>query len=141
MMSIERRDTILIVEDDQLDADMILRGFRKSEQNYNVKLYSDGDSAWRYLNDVINTEKQPDLIILDINLPRKSGIELLIDIRTKSAFFKIPVIVTTGSEREDDFRMALDAGANAVSAKSQCYANPLEFIRAIDAFWLKMCRI
>jgi CheY-like chemotaxis protein len=76
------------------------------------------------------------LILLDLKLPRRTGIETLLAIRTTQAVRQTPVVVLTSSSREDDIRKAYDAGANAYLVKPIGGDALVTMIRSIDAFWI-----
>lgn len=143
MGTMDDRSTVLLVEDNLDDADLIRHAFRKAGITNPVALVHDGDKAIDYLlgrGDYVDRRlfPAPRLILLDLKLPRRSGIEVLAAIRTTEAVRNLPVVVLTSSNQEDDIRRAYDTGANAYLVKPIGGDALVTMIRSVDAFWIKM---
>lgn len=135
------QSTVLLVEDNLDDADLIRHAFRKADVTNPLVVVDNGDKAIDYLlgrEEYANRQRfpVPRLILLDLKLPRRSGIEVLSVIRTKDAVRHTPVVVLTSSNREDDIRKAYDAGANSYLVKPIGGDALLTMIRAISTFWI-----
>ena len=83
----------------------------------------------------------PDLVLLDLNLPRRNGIEVLTEMRADEALAQIPVIVLTSSAERRDVEACYAAGANAFVVKPQDLDAFMDLIGAIRAFWLEVARL
>jgi CheY-like chemotaxis protein len=102
----------------------------------------DGDEALAYLHregayKEAETAPRPDVILLDLNLPRMGGHELLREVKQDNRFRQVPIIVLTTSERPDDVRLAYDAGANAYLLKPVEFSRFTEVIGQLGKFWLE----
>lgn len=142
MGTMDDQSTVLLVEDSPDDADLILHAFRKAGVENPVVVVGDGDTAIDYLSgrgEYADRQRfpVPRLILLDLKLPRRSGLEVLSAIRTTEAVRQTPVVVLTSSSREDDIRKAHDAGANAYLVKPIGGDALVTMIRAIGAFWIR----
>ena len=103
--------TILVVEDDPHLADLIR--FRLMREGFEVRVAADGDQALTEFE----RAQPPDLVILDVMLPYRSGYELLADLRQRSAWVRIPVIILTSRTKEEDVVQGLTLGANDYLSK------------------------
>lgn len=141
MGTMDDQSTILLVEDNPDDADLIRYAFRKAGVENPVIVVDDGEKAIDYLLGRGNYADPrrfpvPRLILLDLKLPRRSGIEVLSAIRTTEAVRQTPVVVLTSSNQEGDIRKAYEAGANAYLVKPIGGDALVAMIRSIDAFWI-----
>src|SRR5688572_11466340 len=110
--------TILLVEDEANDALLLERAFKRAELSPNLKVVTDGDQAVQYLGGEgkYNDRTQfpiPSLLLLDLKLPRRSGLEVLEWIRQHPDLKTLPVIVLTSSRDTDDIDKAYDLGATS----------------------------
>lgn len=106
---------VLLVEDDENDALLLQRAFHRARLTSLLRVVPDAEQAMAYLE---REELPPSLLLLDLNLPRTSGLELLEWLRSKSAPLKdLPVIVLTSSRDTDDIDKAYELGANSYMAK------------------------
>ena len=134
--------TILHVEDDPNDVLLIERAFRKAEIGAQVQVVNDGEQAMQYLSGssaFAQREKfpLPSLVLLDLKLPRKSGIEVLEWIRGQPGLRRIPVVMLTASKQAVDVNRAYDLGANAYLVKPVNFDALVELLRTLDKFWLR----
>jgi CheY-like chemotaxis protein len=129
----------LLIEDNREDAILIKIAFDKLNRGFHMTLIQDGQEAAVYLS---GGEKQgaapkPDIIFLDLNIPRMSGLEVLARIRADSAFDDTPVIILTGSDSKDHIRNAYDSRANFYVQKPQDMDGFLVVARHVEEIWLK----
>ena len=139
----ENGKTILHVEDDPNDVLLIGRAFRKAEVPASIQVVNDGDQAVDYLsgsNAYAQRERfpLPALVLLDLKLPRKSGIEVLQWIRSKPGLRRIPVVMLTSSRQPIDINRAYDLGVNAYLVKPVSFDTLIEMLRTLDSFWLRV---
>lgn len=137
------QSTILLVEDNPDDAELIRHAFRKAGITNPLPVVQDGDEAIDYLlgrGDYADRRlfPVPRLILLDLKLPRRSGIEVLLTIRSTEAVRHLPVVVLTSSNQEGDIRKAYDAGANAYLVKPIGEGALVTVVRSLDAFWIRL---
>ena len=141
-----RQLTMLLVEDNPRDVRLTQRAFARADLPHDLRVVRDGDEALAYLNREENykdpqTSPRPDLILLDLNLPRMSGHELLNVLKQDQRFRQIPVIVLTTSGRPDDVRLAYEAGANAYILKPVEFARFTEVMEHLGKFWLELVEL
>lgn len=133
--------TILHIEDDPNDVLLVQRAVRKANLAVNLAAIADGEIAIAYLGgDSIYRDRQrypvPDLILLDLKIPRRSGLEVLAWMRQTPELKRIPVAVLTSSRHERDINEAYDAGANSYLVKPVGFDSLLEMIKLIHSYWL-----
>ncbi|MCS7216482.1 MAG: response regulator [Candidatus Bipolaricaulaceae bacterium] len=136
-MPVERRMTILVVEDDPLHYELIERSVRSLERaNVRYDLYwaKDGEEALDFLFRRKNYVQapRPNLVLLDLYLPKKHGLDVLNEIKKDEKLRKIPVIVFTVSTDEEEMVRAYDSGAAGFLQKP---ASPEEFERLLATVW------
>lgn len=134
---------ILLVEDDSNDILFVQRAFRQANLNNPIRIVKDGDQAVSYLNgenEYINRDVYPlpALILLDLKLPRRSGLEVLEWMRTQKHLRRIPVVVLTSSRESLDVDKAYDIGVNSYLVKPVKFESLAKMIEIIDAYWLKL---
>ncbi|MGQ9699801.1 MAG: response regulator [Candidatus Bipolaricaulaceae bacterium] len=136
-MPIERRMTILVVEDDPYHYELIERSVRSLEKanvRYDLFWVKDGEEALDFLfrrKEHVHAPR-PNLVLLDLRLPKKSGLEVLEEIKKEEKLRKIPVVVLTVSTDEEDMVRAYDSGAAGFLQKP---ASPEEFDRLLTTVW------
>jgi len=128
---------ILLVEDDEYDVDITQRAIKKSDIDSKLYVVRDGEEAldFLYREEGFEDAPRPDLIFLDLNLPKIGGHQVLEKIKVDDQLKHIPVIVLTVSEREEDMVKAYDSGASSYIHKP---VNPDEFgkvIRTVQEYW------
>lgn len=137
---------ILLVEDDYNDVLLIQRAFRKANIKPSVSTVSDGDEAVLYLQ---GKEKYADraqyplplLILLDLKLPRRSGLEVLAWIRQQPKLKRLLVIVLTSSQEDSDLTQAYDLGANSYLVKPLDFQELVRLVELIDDYWFKTNKV
>ncbi|HEU0199342.1 MAG TPA: response regulator [Burkholderiaceae bacterium] len=130
---------ILLVEDSPADVDLALESFAESPVDHRVHTVSDGEGALDFLHRRGShaAAPRPDLVILDLNLPRKDGREVLADIRADAALKDLPVVVLTSSESERDMYSCYQLQANCYVVKPIGLQEFQRTMRAIQRFWLE----
>lgn len=136
-----RQQIVLCVEDNSRDVRLIQRAFAQANFPYDLRIVRDGDEALAYLRHEAayadpDAAPRPDLILLDLNLPRLSGHEVLKHCKQDASLREIPVVVLTTSERPEDVRLAYATGANAYLAKPVEFSRFTFLIGHLSTFWL-----
>jgi CheY-like chemotaxis protein len=137
-----RQLTVLLVEDNPRDVRLTQRAFVQTGLPHNLRVVRDGDEALAYLRregayKEPGTAPRPDVILLDLNLPRMSGHDVIQCLKQDARFKHLPVIVLTTSGRPDDVRLAYEAGANAYLLKPVEFARFTEIMAQLGKFWLE----
>jgi chemotaxis family two-component system response regulator Rcp1 len=132
---------ILLVEDNPADVKITQRAIRESALPVELLVVRDGQEAVDYLlreGSHAHDEgwRNPDLILLDLNLPRLNGRQVLERIRTTPALRAVPVVVLTTSNRREDVREMYAAGANTYIEKPQDFARFVQVLQTIQRYWL-----
>ena len=115
--SMEREIKILLVEDNEADAAVTIRLLNLNKLNKDLILAKNGQDAIEVLQKKNREGNSPNLILLDINLPDISGIDLLTRIKEDELFRKIPVVILTGSNEDQDIQKSYDLGASSYLVK------------------------
>ena len=139
MTDITELMTILLVEDSLADVEMTLDALRSAKVANAVTVVRDGAAAVQYLHD--QADGYPDLVILDLNLPRLSGHEVLATMRADESMRRIPVAVLTTSSAESDVEKTYDLGANCFLTKPVDIDQFIHVVHSIDNFWLGLVRL
>lgn len=128
---------ILLVEDNPGDIRLTKEVFKDSSHDISIDVCYDGEEALQYFNSKLEKDELvlPDIIILDLNLPRKNGLELLKDIKNNDSICHIPVIVLTSSEAEGDIKSVYQEKANCYLTKPVDYDEFCKAINLIERFW------
>ena len=129
---------ILLVEDSPSDTELTLEALRDFRVRNNVSVVEDGVLALEFLHQQgpYTEAPRPDLIMLDLNLPRKDGREVLTAIKSDERFRSIPVVVLTTSRADQDILRAYQLNANCYINKPVDFNQFLEVVRSIETFWL-----
>ena len=134
---------ILLVEDSLPDIELTLEALEEAKFANNVTVVRDGQEALDYLH--ARGEHagavRPDLVILDLNLPKRSGQEVLADIKADAELRRIPVAVLTTSAAEADVVRSYDLGANCYLTKPVDVEQFLRVVQSIEDFWLGLVRL
>lgn len=129
---------ILLVEDDPDDVFFLQEAFKKAGLAGALRVARDGEEAVAYL---LGKDPRPSLVLLDLKLPRRSGLEVLEWRRGEPGMTAIPVVVLTSSVSETDVRRAYELGANAYLVKPIESAAQAEMVEALRRFWLGLNRL
>lgn len=144
-MSIERviqEIDILLVEDDAGDVVLTTEALSGSKLTNNLHVADNGEEAMKFLRREAPYENapRPDLILLDLNLPRMDGREVLAAVKSHPEFRRIPVVVLTTSEAEEDILRSYDLHANAYVTKPVHFDRFIDVVRQIDDFFITIVR-
>lgn len=135
--------SVLLVEDDPGDVVLIQEAFEHNRVHHELHVASDGVEALEVLRgtgDALESLR-PDLILLDLNLPRMDGRELLETIKQDPELRRIPVIVLTTSEADEDILRSYDLHANAYVTKPVDFARFVDVVRRIDDFFVSVVKL
>jgi two-component system, response regulator len=132
--------TILLVEDNPDDVELTLRAFKKNKMKNNIVIVGDGQEALDYLFckekfEGRNSSDLPSMVLLDLNLPKLDGFEVLKAIRKAEKTKFLPVIILTSSNEERDIVYGYLMGANSFIQKPVDFKNFSEAIKTITVFW------
>jgi CheY-like chemotaxis protein len=130
---------ILLIEDSIADIELTLDALAEAKVANEVAVERDGASALEYLRNSAN--ELPDMVILDLNLPRMTGHEVLAAMRSDEALRRIPVAVLTTSSAEADVAKTYDLGANCFLTKPVDVDQFVHVVQSIDDFWLGLVRL
>ena len=142
-LAASRPARILLVEDNEADVRLTREALREAGENVRLSAVADGDLALAYLRreDGFTDVPHPDLVLLDLNLPRKNGLEVLEEMRADERLACIPVIVLTSSAARQDVEACYARGANAFVVKPLELDAFMDLIGAIRGFWLEVARL
>jgi len=134
-----RRKIIFLVEDNRGDIRLIQEALKSTAVDCDVAIARDGVEAMTYLRREGDFAEVllPDLILLDLNLPRKDGREVLADIKADPNLCHIPVVVLTTSRNEEDIYNSYDLHVNCYISKSRNLKQLFQIVRGIEEFWLE----
>lgn len=134
---------VLLVEDDPGDVELTKKALKTARMIINLHVVHDGASALNYLRrqtpypDAV----RPDLILLDLNLPKKDGREVLREIKGDAALKSIPVVILTTSESAADIATSYAIGANCYITKPLGFEAFIKVVHEIDDFWLALVKL
>ncbi|MCW3016978.1 MAG: two-component system response regulator [Solirubrobacterales bacterium] len=139
MSAAARPITVLLVEDDPGDVLLIREAFVDHKLENTLLVASDGVEALELLRSP--DCQRPDLVLLDLNLPRKDGREVLREIKADEALRAIPVVVLTTSDAEEDILRSYDLHANAYVTKPVDFERFIDVVRQIDEFFESVVKL
>ena len=133
--------TILLVEDDPNDVFLIQRAFRKANLANPIQVMNDGEAAVLYLSGqepYADRDRYPlpILMLLDLKLPRRSGLEVLEWLKQQPKLKRLPVVVLTSSREHTDLNRAYDLGANSYLVKPVAFDSLLNMVQTLNQYWL-----
>ena len=134
---------ILLVEDDPGDVLITREAFAENKVRNQLNVVSDGEAAMAFLRreEGFASAPRPDLILLDLNLPRKAGHEVLAEVKSDADLQRIPVVVLTTSDAEEDILRSYDLHANAYVTKPVDFERFLNVVRQIDDFFVTVVKL
>jgi CheY-like chemotaxis protein len=134
---------ILLVEDNPGDVRLTKEAMRDSKVRNNIEVVEDGVEALAFLHKTgpFAGFFRPDLILLDLNLPRKGGLEVLQEIKADESLKRIPVVILTTSQAEKDIVKSYDLHANAYITKPVDLDQFIAVVKAIEGFWLEIVKL
>ena len=129
---------ILLVEDSLADIALMKRALQQVPVRHQLHFARDGVAALAFLRreGKFAGAPRPDLILLDLNLPKKDGRAVLSELKRDGSLLRIPVVVLTASEADDDLRSCYDLHANAYMAKAYDFDGLVQRVQAICEYWL-----
>jgi len=134
---------VLLVEDDPGDVLMTREAFEEHKVRNRLTVVSDGAEALAYLRreGEYADAPRPDLVLLDLNLPRRDGREVLAEVKADDDLRRIPVVVLTTSQAEEDIVRSYDLHANAYVTKPVDFERFVQVVRSIDDFYFTIVRL
>ena len=129
---------IVLVEDNPGDIELVRVGLEDARVANDIRVISDGAEAMEFINRGVD---MPEIFLLDINLPKHSGFELLTAIRSNESTKAIPVIMLTSSEAEQDVVKSYRYQANCYVSKPIDFDRFIEAIRSLEEFWLSVVKL
>jgi len=134
---------VLLVEDSAAEARLAREAFQETRFPVRIHVASDGLQALDFLRRQRGYESapRPDLVLLDLNLPRKDGREVLRDIKADDDLRRIPVVVLTTSQAESDIHRAYELHANCYIQKPLELDGFIEIVKSIHRYWLQMAQL
>lgn len=134
---------ILLVEDNPADVRLTQENFKESKLRNNLNVVSDGEEALAFLRreGKFRDAVRPDLIVLDLNLPKKDGREVLAEIKSDDRLKCIPVVILTISDAEEDILKSYDLYANCYITKPLDLDQFGKIVRSIEDFWLTIVKL
>ncbi|MDX2001424.1 MAG: response regulator [Chitinophagales bacterium] len=139
----DRPVEILLIEDNSGDVLLTKEAFEELQFSDNITVARDGEDALDYLfkRGPYGNAVRPDLILLDLNLPKKDGREVLEMVKNDPDLKSIPVIVLTTSKSEKDIKMCYDLHCNCYITKPVYFEEFLEIVKFIIDFWIKLVKL
>lgn len=134
---------ILLVEDNPGDVRLTQEAFREAKVRNSLYVVEDGEKALKFLRreNGFSDVPRPDIILLDLNLPKKSGQEILAEIKADPSLRRIPVVVLTTSKAEEDILKSYDLHANCFVTKPVDFDRFLRVVQSIQEFWLSVVKL
>jgi two-component system, chemotaxis family, response regulator Rcp1 len=131
MLNLTNNIRILLIEDNRTDVELITEALKESEIPHHLTIETYGDAGLRAIK-----KGKPHLVLLDLNLPKKSGLEILRSVKRNRHLRLIPIIILTNSRSQDDITQAYASHCNAYLRKPLGYDNLLLAIKCIGYFWI-----
>lgn len=131
---------ILLVEDNPGDVDLAREALQSSKMRNHLYVVEDGISAMSFLRktDGFENMPRPDLVLLDLNLPRKDGRQVLAEIKIDDDLKRIPVVILTTSKADEDVIRSYNLHANCYITKPIDFKQFIKVVRSIEDFWLSI---
>jgi CheY-like chemotaxis protein len=132
---------ILVVEDNEAERLIMQEAFKEANVQHDLQMVKSGVEALELLNAKGDfAAPKPDLIILDLNMPGKNGLEVLSEIKQNSKWKHIPILIFSNSEYSGDICKCYTLGVNAYLNKPADFQGFIDLARVIDVFWFKLVR-
>ena len=134
---------ILLVEDNEGDARLAIEALKDAKVRNNLSWVKDGMEAMDFIRKegAYTDAARPDVILLDLNLPKKDGREVLADIKDDEELRRIPVVVLTVSQAEEDIIRSYDLHANCFISKPLDLEQFMRVVQAVEDFWLTIVKL
>ena len=140
-----RRLTILLADDDEDDRLMTREALVESQFDGVLHCVEDGEEAMNYLHRAgaynASNAPRPDILLLDLNMPRKDGREVLREMKADKLLRRIPVIVLTTSKAEEDILRTYDLGVNSFITKPISFEGLVDVMRTLGDYWVKTVQL
>jgi chemotaxis family two-component system response regulator Rcp1 len=135
--------TILLVEDNSADIRLTREALKEGKVSNSLHAVNDGVEALAFLrrSGKYASAAIPDLILLDLNLPKKSGLEVLAEIKLDEELKRIPIVILTTSQAEEDIVRSYDLHANAYVTKPVNLQQFIDVVKSIEEFWLEIVKL
>jgi chemotaxis family two-component system response regulator Rcp1 len=133
----DKKVNILLIEDNEGDVRLIQEAFRDSKIKNKFTVVNDGENAMEYLykQGKYAESPRPDLIFLDLNLPQKSGLEILEEIKSSPELKRIPVVILTTSSTDENIQKSYGLFANCYITKPADFNQFVNVVKVIEEFW------
>ena len=143
VISPERQFHVLLVEDNLAEARLAQEALKEGKLSHSVDHVSNGDDALAYLRreGPYRDSPCPDLILLDLNLPRRSGHDVLRTVKSDEWLRRIPVVILTTSSHEDDIRLAYQNNANCYITKPIDLDQFIDSLKMVSSFWFNLVQL
>jgi CheY-like chemotaxis protein len=143
---ISLRRTILMADDDAEDCLLVRDAMGEAGWRCDLRFVRDGEELFDYLRQTgefagSQAGPRPDLILMDLRMPRKDGREALRELKADPHFRQIPVVALTTSTASDDVAYCYDAGVNAYITKPATFRALVEVLRALGKYWLEVVEL
>jgi two-component system, chemotaxis family, response regulator Rcp1 len=134
---------ILLIEENPADVRLTVEALKEAKINNHLYVARDGKEALAWLRgqDDFGEPLRPDIILLDLNLPKKDGREVLAEIKDDMSLRRIPIVVLTTSKAEEDVARSYDLHANCFITKPVDFDKFIEVVKSIEDFWLSVVRL
>lgn len=133
--------TILMADDDPDDRLLLHEAFEENHLMNNLETVEDGEELMALLRregKYVDSEISPGLLLLDLNMPRKSGLEALREIRADARLRRLPVVILTTSKAEEDILRSYDLGVNSFIVKPVTFDSLVELVKDLDKYWFQI---
>jgi CheY-like chemotaxis protein len=142
-MKTEQEVVILLVEDDPVDAELTMESLKEAKMCVNLRVVGDGEKALKCLRGEAPyaEAERPDLVLLDLNMPKMDGREVLSAIKGDERLRSIPVVVLTTSGEEMDVMKCYSLGANCYITKPVGFEKFIQMVRSLEDFWLSVVKL
>jgi len=135
MKDLQFNHPILLVEDNPVDIDLTLRAFKMRNFVNPIEVARDGEEALSWIKKWLEGEPLPVVILLDLQLPKVNGLEVLKEIKSYPALKTIPIVILTTSSEETDVKEAYELGANSYIVKPVDFEKFIEVASHIELYW------
>jgi CheY-like chemotaxis protein len=134
---------ILIAEDNEDDILLIREAFEEVNMVNRIAVVRDGEEALAYLRgeDPFRDSPLPGMVLLDINMPKKTGLEVLTDIKAEPRFRALPIVMLTVSEREEDIIRSFEQGACSYIRKPVTFTRFITVVKEFEMYWTLVSKI
>jgi two-component system, response regulator len=136
MLTDQENIQILLAEDDPDDVFLTLEALRESAPLINVKVVADGEELFAYLK-----KFSPQLILLDLNMPKMDGRQALKTLKTDKTLHHIPVVVFTTSKSQEDINFSYQMGVNSYISKPDSFDELVESMKVLEEYWFATAQL